>query len=143
MVLTLAHPDMNDLDFDVFQDKSDYPTLVVLKRSDNGINHAVGVVGDWVFETNCKRALKLSKATMDFCVSTEETKSQCVGAHWAVCSIPRPPVIPFDELNESDPDKCISTVHFVLSLLFCMIGQEQSHKRFWLLISNDSTKKCI
>ena len=90
MVLTLAHPDLNDLDFDVFHDKSDFPTLVVVEGSDDGINHAVGVAGDWVFESNCEKALKLSKATMDFCVSTEERKSQCVGAHWAMRLIPRP-----------------------------------------------------
>ena len=29
----------------------------MVEGSDNGINHAVGVVGDWVFKTNCKRAL--------------------------------------------------------------------------------------
>ena len=136
MVLTLAHPDMIDLEFDVFHDKSDYPTLVVVEGSDNGINHAVGVVGDWVFETNCERALKLSKTTMDFCVSTEERKSLYVGAYWAIRLIPRPPVIPFDDFNVFNSAKCKSTVHFVLSLLFRLIGQERIHKRFWHFTSS-------
>jgi hypothetical protein len=47
-----------------------------LKSSDNQCNHAVTLIDDWLFDSNLPVALKLSKASLDFCCGQNCT---CVG----------------------------------------------------------------
>jgi hypothetical protein len=61
--------------FDIFNSHSPYPTVMSLQAADGGTQHAVTVVGKLVFDSNCMRALPLSKATLDHCCSTDDKKS--------------------------------------------------------------------
>ena len=43
------------------------PQLCILLGKDGGTNHAVGVIQDYVFNSNVSNALKFSKTTLDWC----------------------------------------------------------------------------
>ena len=57
--------------FDILRDISEYPTVVSLEAIDGGTQHAITVVGRLVFDSNCERALPLSKEALDYCCSTD------------------------------------------------------------------------
>ena len=46
-----------------------HPTVVVLQGEDAGIEHAVTVYGDWVFDSNAEFAQPLTRKTLDWCVN--------------------------------------------------------------------------
>jgi hypothetical protein len=47
-------------------DKSLYPTVVQLMAKDGGVEHAVTIVGEWIFDSNFQEALPLSTHALDF-----------------------------------------------------------------------------
>jgi hypothetical protein len=58
-------------EFDILVDRCMWPTLCILKGSDGSVNHAVTVVDNYIFESNCPHAIQLSKENLDWCCSTE------------------------------------------------------------------------
>ena len=48
-------------DFDILNDISKYVTLVQLMDSLGNVNHAISVVGYWIFDSNYKKAFFLQK----------------------------------------------------------------------------------
>ena len=60
----------------ILTDISPYPTLVSLQANDGGIEHAVTVVDNWIFDSNCTRALPLTQDNLDHCCSTKESKGK-------------------------------------------------------------------
>ena len=46
-----------DSTFDILNDRSIYPTVVQLQAGDGGMQHAITVVGQLIFDSNCVRAL--------------------------------------------------------------------------------------
>jgi hypothetical protein len=48
------------------------PKLWILLAKDGGTSHAVGVIGDYVFDSNVPNAMKLSKETLDWCSNCAE-----------------------------------------------------------------------
>jgi hypothetical protein len=56
---------------DLFQPDSS-PQLWILLGRDGGTNHAVGVLGEYVFDSNVSNALKLTKDTLDWCSNCKE-----------------------------------------------------------------------
>jgi hypothetical protein len=48
------------------------PKLWILLARDGGSSHAVGVIGDYVFDSNVPNAMKLSKETLDWCSNCKE-----------------------------------------------------------------------
>ena len=48
------------------------PQLWILLGKDGGTNHAVGVFGIHVFDSNVKKAMRLSKETLDWCCNCKE-----------------------------------------------------------------------
>lgn len=58
-------------DFDIFNDISDFPTVLQLQAADGGIQHAVTIVDCLVFDSNLKNALPLTRRALDFCCSSD------------------------------------------------------------------------
>ena len=52
-------------DYKILEDISANVTLVQLMDSLVNVNHAISVVGSWVFGSNYERALVLNKASLD------------------------------------------------------------------------------
>ena len=49
-------------DYKILQDISENVTLVQLMDSIGNVNHAISVVGSWIFDSNYERALVFNKA---------------------------------------------------------------------------------
>jgi len=60
--------------FDILNDRSIYPTVVQLQAGDGGTQHAITVVGQLIFDSNCVRALPLALETLHHCCSSDEKK---------------------------------------------------------------------
>jgi hypothetical protein len=52
---------------DLFRDSNDNPKLIVLRGCDGGVQHAISVVGNVIFDSNRKEGLVLSKESLDWC----------------------------------------------------------------------------
>ena len=52
-------------DYKILEDISENVTLVQLMDSIVNVNHAISVVGNWVFDSKCERALVLNKASLE------------------------------------------------------------------------------
>jgi len=57
--------------FDILKNRSMWPRICVLKGSDEGINHAVTVVEDYIFDGNTHVALPLMKENLDWCCACD------------------------------------------------------------------------
>ena len=57
--------------FDIFNDISPNPTLVIPCGGDGGVQHAVTVVGNYIFDSTTKHALLLNKESLDWCCNTK------------------------------------------------------------------------
>ena len=51
--------------YDIMKDISEHVTLVQLMDSLGNVNHDISVVGFWIFESNHKKALVLSRESLD------------------------------------------------------------------------------
>ena len=52
-------------EYEILEDISANVTLVQLMDSLGNVNHAISVVGSWIFDSNYERALVLNKASLD------------------------------------------------------------------------------
>jgi hypothetical protein len=57
--------------FDILQYHSFWPTLCILQGSDKSTTHAITVVENYIFESNCPHAIMLTKENLDWCCSSE------------------------------------------------------------------------
>jgi hypothetical protein len=65
-------------EWDILHDSKEYLLcLLGIHSSDGKTDHAVTIVGDWIFDSNCERALRLSKESLDICSS-----SYCRDSHF-------------------------------------------------------------
>ena len=55
----------NKGDYKILEDISANVTLVKLMYLLGNVNHAISVVGSWIFDSNYERALVLNKASLD------------------------------------------------------------------------------
>ena len=51
--------------YDILKDISEHVTLVQLIHSLGNVNRAISVVGYWIFDLNCKKALVLNRELLD------------------------------------------------------------------------------
>jgi hypothetical protein len=61
--------------FDPLNDLSCFPTLCQLQAKNGSIRHGVTICGKFVFDSNVKKVLPLTRASLDWCCSTNEDKS--------------------------------------------------------------------
>ena len=52
-------------EYKILDDISENVTLVQLMDSLGNVNHAISVVGNWIFESNYEKALVLNRASLD------------------------------------------------------------------------------
>ena len=74
-------------DYKIFEDISANFTLVQLMDSLVNVNHAISVVGSWIFDSNYERALVLNRASLDMiCAPSvgEEQDSMFEKVYYAV-----------------------------------------------------------
>jgi len=69
---------------DIFENISCFPTVVILRGSDGSVNHAVTVVGTWVFDSNVAYAQPLTLPLLDWCCSTDTVRADFVQVHYAM-----------------------------------------------------------
>ena len=55
---------------DIFSNTSPFTTLVIPIGSDQGIQHAITIVNNLVFDSNVEVAMHLCKETLDWCTNT-------------------------------------------------------------------------
>ncbi len=69
---------------DILGNVCNWPTSVILLAKDKGVQHAVSIVGNWVFDSSIKNAMPLCRDTLDWCcVSGFEA------AHVSICFVPK------------------------------------------------------
>jgi len=68
---------------DALGDRREVPTSVTLMALDGGIEHAVAMFGDWVFDTSMPHALPLCKESLDWCC-----QNGCLRSHSALRCVP-------------------------------------------------------
>ena len=51
--------------YDILKEISEIVTLVQLMNSLGNVNHAISVVGYWIFDSNYKKALVINRALLD------------------------------------------------------------------------------
>ena len=78
-----------DRQLNPLEDKSRYPTLMILIGTDGFVDHAVTTVGDWLFDSNRETAEKISLEILDWCVSNDEESEKFVGVSKAYRFIER------------------------------------------------------
>jgi len=57
--------------YDVLHNQSMWPTLCILKGSDECVTHAVTVINDYIFDTSRSTALVLCKKNLDWCCGSD------------------------------------------------------------------------
>ena len=63
-------------EYKILEDISENVTLVQLMDSLVNVNHAISVVGSWIFDSNYERALVLNKASLDMICAPSVGKEQ-------------------------------------------------------------------
>ena len=69
--------------YNILKDISENVTLVQLMYSLGNVNHAISVVGYWIFDSNCKKAFVLNRVSLDMICAPyfdeeQATKSETV-----------------------------------------------------------------
>jgi hypothetical protein len=68
---------------DILENRSMWPTLCVLKSSDNSTSHAVTVVENYIFDSNVSYALLLDQKNLDWCCSDSYCEETFIEVHSA------------------------------------------------------------
>jgi hypothetical protein len=70
--------------FNILMDVSCWPTVVRLAATDEAINHAVVVAGNWLFDANLATAHQLSLPLLNWCCSSTATSSKFSHVAYAI-----------------------------------------------------------
>ena len=62
--------------FDISTDISEHVTLVQLMDSIVNVNHAISVVGYWIFDSNYEKALVLSRESLNMICAPSVSENQ-------------------------------------------------------------------
>jgi hypothetical protein len=68
--------------YNIFENISDYPRVLQLQDKDGNTQHAVTIVGNYIFDANCARALDLTRENLDYCCSTDAIASTFLGVFY-------------------------------------------------------------
>ena len=65
--------------YNILEDSKNYMLcLLGIESSDAKTDHAITIVGDWIFDLNCERAIRLSMKSLNICSSSSTRKSTFV-----------------------------------------------------------------
>ena len=74
-------------EYKILEDISANVTLIQLMDSLGNVNHAISVVGSWIFDSDYERALVLNKASLDMICAPyvgEEQAAKCEKVYYAI-----------------------------------------------------------
>ena len=75
--------------YDIFQDHSNYPTVCLLLDTTHRTDHCINFCGKWIFDYNFEFALPLTKASLNYICSGNDTDEiTFVGVLHAIREIP-------------------------------------------------------
>ena len=75
--------------FDILQNHSNYPTVCLLLYTAHRIDHFITVCGKWIFDSNLESALPLTKASLNYICSGNDTDEIIfVGVFNAIITVP-------------------------------------------------------
>ena len=63
----------NTTTFDILQNHCNYPTVCLLLDTSHRKNHCITVCGKWIFDSNLESALPLTKASLNYICSGNDT----------------------------------------------------------------------
>ena len=63
----------NTTTFDILQNHCNYPTVCLLLDTAHQKNHCITVCGKWIFDSNLDSALSLTKASLNYIYSGNDT----------------------------------------------------------------------
>jgi hypothetical protein len=69
--------------FNIFENRSMWPTLCILHSSDGGLSHAVTVVDNYIFDSTTYRAMLINRENLDWCCGTDYYEARFVGVYKA------------------------------------------------------------
>ena len=79
----------NTRTFDILQNHCNYPTVCLLLDTAHRKNHYIAVCGKWISDSNLEFALPLTKASLDYICSGNDTDEiTFVGVLHAIRSVP-------------------------------------------------------
>jgi hypothetical protein len=68
--------------YNIFENISEYPRVLQLQDKDGNTQHAVTIVGNFIFDANCAQALDLTRDNLDYCCSTDAIESTFLGVFY-------------------------------------------------------------
>ena len=88
----------NSTTFDILQNHCSYPTVCLLLDTAHRTNHCITVCGKWIFDSNLESALPLTKVSLNYICSGNDTDEiTFVGVLNAIRAVP--PVVVQKRLN--------------------------------------------
>jgi len=79
----VPHNDKQQTLENLMDDEHHGPKVGILQGSDGSRNHAVTIVGKWIFDSNAKSARPLNKEELNFCLGGKVTfVNVVVGIHY-------------------------------------------------------------
>jgi len=102
--------------FDILNNRSIWPTLCILKGSDESVNHAVTIVEDYIFDSNCPYALQLTRENLDWCCNADDETCNItyVNVMFGYRFIRKSPALPFVLRGEG------KNIHAFKSIVQCL-----------------------
>jgi hypothetical protein len=95
--------------FNVITDVSLWPTLCILRGSDNSVNHAITVVQGYIFDSNKDKAMYISQQNLDWCCSSENSNVTFTGVVKAYRFIKQKPLPQHLIRDKDDVEKAIQS----------------------------------
>ena len=84
--------------YDILQNRSNYPTVCLLLDTENQTDHCITICGKWIFDSNLEFALPLTKASLNYICSGNDTDEiKFVGVLHAIGAVP--PIVVQRKLN--------------------------------------------
>ena len=59
--------------YDILQDRSNYPTVYLLLDTAHRTDHCINFCGKWIFDSNLEFSLPLTKASLNYICSGNDT----------------------------------------------------------------------
>ena len=75
--------------FDILQNHYNYPTVCLLLDTEHRTDHCITVCGKWIFDSNLESALPLTKYSLNYTCSVNDTDEiTVVGVLHAIRAVP-------------------------------------------------------
>ena len=88
--------------YDIFHNQSNYPTVYLLLDTVRRADHCITVCGKWMFDSNFKLALPLTRVWLNYICSGNDTdKIECFAVLHAIRAVPHEGIQKYEIWNKS------------------------------------------